>query len=205
MRYRNRDRVLDCKSALKWQTTVCAVILVVLCVIRFTPDDTLTKTKNAVRLILTQNTDIKKQTENIKNIFAGGENMESMNPVAEFINPVPDGTISVGFGVQDAAKQSFHYGVDIKAPQIGNVVAAADGKITEIATNDEYGSYIIITHSDEISTLYGGLGEILPDMGENVDAGKTIARTNREDNTVHFEIRRGETYLKPEDFIVFGE
>ena len=204
MRYRISQNESVYKSSLKWQTTVCVSVLAVLCVVRFTPDDTLAKTKNAIKLILTQQTDIKQQTEKIKNIFKREDELSAMNPVAEFVNPVPEGKISIGFGVQDAKDSEFHYGVDIACEDKSNVVAAAEGKITEIATNEEYGSYIIITHSDEISTLYAGLGEILPDIGESVTAGKTVARVQN-DGILHFEIHRGDTYLNPEDFIEFGD
>ena len=200
MRYTKKS-----ESTLKSRAIVCAAVLVGLCAVRFTPDDVLVKTKNAVKLILTQNTDIKAETEKIKNIFIQTDEIAAMNPVAEFVNPMPDGKISVAFGVQDAADSGFHYGVDINVGEGTNILSASSGKVTEIATNEEYGSYIIIEHNEEISTLYGRLGTILPDVGEEIKAGQAIARANPDDNTVYFEIRRGETYLNPEDFIDFGE
>lgn len=193
------------KESLKSRVAVCATVLVVLCAIRFTPDDVLIKTKSAIKLILTQNTDIKAEAEKIKNIFVQDNEIEAMNPVAEFANPVPGGEVSVSFGAQDAADSGFHYGVDIKVPDGTNILSASSGKVTEIATNEEYGSYIVIEHNEEISTLYARLGTILPDVGEEIKAGQAIARANNDDNTIHFEIRRGDTYLNPEDFIKFGE
>jgi len=204
MRYRSYDKESKYKSSLKWQAAVSAVVLTVLCIVRFTPDDTLIKTKNAIKLIITKQTDIKLQAQSVKNIFDSKDELAVMNPVADFVNPAPDGKLSVGFGVQDATDSKFHYGVDIVFEKTGNVLTVAEGKVTEIATNDEYGSYVIVTHSDEISTLYAGLDEILPDVGETVPAGKTIARVPQND-TLHFEIRRGDTYLNPADFIEFGE
>lgn len=192
-------------SSLKARTAVCAVALAVLCGVRFTPDDKMTKTKNAVKLILTQQTYLKSETEKIKNIFINSGELDGMNPVAEIVNPVPEGKIAVSFGAQDAADSDFHYGMDIKTSENRNVSAAASGKVTEIATNDEYGTYMIITHSGEISTLYAQLNEILPDVGESVTAGQPIAKANADNGMVHFEIRRGETYLNPSDFIDFGE
>ena len=208
MRYRGiiTDRNdLKIKSTIKWQVTICVVLLVVLSVIKLTPDDTLVKTKNAIRLILNQQTNLREEANKIKGIFTEDEGLSSMNPVSEFVNPAPEGDVVVGFGVQDAADSNFHYGVDIKIPQGQNVVAAAAGEVTEIATNEEYGSYIIITHNDEILTMYAHLNEILPDVGERVEAGKAIARPNADNGTIYFEIRRGDTYLNPSDFIDFGD
>ncbi len=192
-------------TSLKSKTAICIAVLIGLCAIRFTPDDVLVKTKNAVKLILTQNTDIKAEAEKVKNIFVQTDEIAAMNPVAEFANPAPQGEICVSFGAQDAADSGFHYGVDIKLTENVNILSASDGEVSEIATNEEYGSYIIIEHNEEISTLYGKLGTILPDVGEKIQAGQTIACVNSDDNTLYFEIRRGETYLNPEEFIKFGE
>lgn len=208
MRYRGiitDQNDLKIKSTIKWQVTICVVLLVALSIIKLTPDDTLVKTKNAVKLILNKQTILRDEADKIKSIFTEDEGLSSMNPVSEFVNPAPEGNVVVGFGVQDAADSDFHYGVDIKLAEGQNVVAAAAGEVTEIATNEEYGSYIIITHNDEILTMYAHLNEILPDVGERVEAGKPIARANADNNTIYFEIRRGDTYLNPADFINFGE
>lgn len=208
MRYRGiitDQNDLKIKSTIKWQVTICVVLLVALSVIKLTPDDTLVKTKNAVKLILNKQTVLRDEADKIKGIFTEDEGLSSMNPVSEFVNPAPEGDVVVGFGVQDATDSDFHYGVDIKLAEGQNVVAAAAGEVTEIATNEEYGSYIIITHNDEILTMYAHLNEILPDVGERVEAGKPIARANADNNTIYFEIRRGDTYLNPADFIDFGE
>ena len=139
-----------------------------------------------------------------KAFFAKDSAISAMNPVSEFINPVKGGTITKAFGAQDASVSSFHYGIDINSAPLENVCAAASGEVLEIATNSEYGSFIVIKHSDEISTLYAHLEEILPDVGNTVEVGQAIARSNKEDNTIHFEIKKGDTYLNPEEFIDFA-
>jgi len=207
MRYRGAKNnfLTNIMGTIKTQTAICALILTVLCIIKLTPDDKLIKTKNAVRLVLNQQTSLKEEAEKIKEIFTADKGVVAMTPVSEFESPVPNGEVVVGFGVQDASDSQFHYGIDIKVPQGENIVAAAGGKVTEIATNDEYGSYMVIAHNDDVSTLYAHLNEILPDVGEEVTKGKAIARANKENNTIYFEIRHGETYLNPADFIDFGE
>ncbi len=192
-------------KTLKTQILVCIVLIAVLGIVRILPEGEYVKTKNAVRLILTQNTDIIGQINKIKSIFTTEENIDAMSPVADFTNPAPGGEIAASFGVQDAKSSGFHYGVDIKTEPKGNVLAAASGEVTQIATNEELGTHIVIKHSDEIFTTYAHLGEVLPDVGEKVDGGKTVARVNDEDNTFYFEIRRNDTYLDPAEFIDFGE
>ncbi|MBO5733318.1 MAG: M23 family metallopeptidase [Clostridia bacterium] len=208
MRYRQplRNQVnIKYKSSFKAQLCICAVLLMALSVLKFTPADNFVKTKRAVTLILTQQTDLLAEFNKLKSIFTTEENMDALKPVSEFVNPAPGGAVTANFGAQDAQNSQFHYGVDIKMQQGSDVLAAASGEVTEIATSEEYGTYIIIKHSNEIFTLYAKLNEILPDVGEKVESGKPIARANVEDDTIHFEIRRADTYLNPADFIDFGE
>ena len=201
----NKSTKIPFAKTLKTQILLCILLVLVLGVISVTPDGNFQKTKNTVMLVLTQNTDIVGQLNKIKSIFTQEESIDNMSPVAEFVNPAPDGVVSASFGVQDANNSGFHYGVDIKMNSQKNVLSAAAGEVIEIATNEELGTYIIIKHSDEIFTTYARLGEILPDVGETVEGGKAIARVNDTDNTFYFEIRRNDTYLDPAEFIDFGE
>ena len=63
----------------------------------------------------------------------------------------------------------------------------------------------MVKHSDEIFTMYAHLNEILPNVKEKVEKGQAIARANGENDTIYFEVRRGDTYLDPAEFIDFGE
>ena len=186
------------------ESLLCIVILVILTVIKLYPDGNLTKIKNTVFLIITQNVDIKEEYKKLKNIFVSDENISSMDPISEFTNPVYGGQIVKGFGVQDASGGAFHYGVDIKVKKGTNVCACASGEVVEIATNQEFGTFVTIKHSESIYTTYAHLGEIIPNVKEKVSAGQAIARANEENDTVYFEIKRNDTYLDPTEFIDFG-
>lgn len=187
----------------KKQVIICTALLIALSFLKISPDDVFVKTKSAVNLILNKNTDIKKEAEKLKEFFTPNSSVSAMNPVSEFVSPSKDCVIVKNFGVQDASSDNFSYGIDLKIKDGENVCAVAKGEVLEVATNTEYGSYIIIKHSDEISTLYAQLDEILPDMGSTVEAGQAIARANKENNTIYFEIKKGDTYLDPNDFIDF--
>ncbi len=203
MRNYTRPTTKTQKSTFSKKITICALCLIVLSILKISPDDVFTKSKNGVFLILNHQTDIKKEALKIKDFFTKDSSLAAMNPVSEFVAPVNGAIIVKGFGVQDANTSAFHYGVDLKVSPNENICSVASGEITEIATNSEYGSYIVIKHSDEISTLYAHLNEILPNVGATVEAGQAIARANTDNNTIYFEIKKGETYLNPEEFIDF--
>lgn len=187
----------------KKQLIICTTLLIGLSFLKISPDDVFVKTKSAVNLILNENTNIEKEVKKLSDFFTPDASISAMKPVSEFISPSKDCVIVKPFGVQDASSDTFSYGIDLKIEENENVCAVAVGEVTEAATNTEYGSYIIIKHSDEISTLYAQLDEILPDIGSTVEAGQAIARANKENNTIYFEIKKGDTYLDPQDFIDF--
>lgn len=190
------------KHVCKTQIIICVLLFVFCIFLRVAPDDSYKKAKDSITAILTVNTDFRAEWENIKRRFAKEEALESLAPVSEMIAPTK-GDITKGFGMQDASKNDFHYGVLLSCAENENVLAANDGEVTEVATNQEYGSFMIIRHSENLFTLYGNLNEILPNVGETVSKGQPIARCENEKD-VYFELRRGETYLNPAEFITFG-
>lgn len=208
MRYQDTTRLKIEKthtSSFQARSIICIIILIALSMIKLTPDERFVKVKNAVLLILNKETKITEEFEKVKGFFKEEEGLSLMSPVSEFLNPAKNGKVVKGFGVQDADSSGFHYGVDIELPENDNVVSVAKGEVTEVATNQEYGTYIVIKHSDEIFTLYAGLNEVLPSVSEKVESGQVIARPNEDNYTIHFEIKRGDTYLDPAEFIDFGE
>ncbi len=188
-------------KTLKMQTITSLVLLVLCIVIRVSG---FSKGAEDVKAILTVQTDIPQVFRNIYNRFTQENALETVSPVSGMSAP-SGGEIVRGFGAQDAQKSGFHYGVILSCIPPENILAASDGVVTEIATNQEYGTFIVIRHSEEITTLYGNLNEVFPDVGAKVSQGQPIGRAGGENNTFYFELKRGDTYLDPAEFISFGE
>lgn len=190
------------RSTLTTQVLLCTLLLFFCILIRYYPGESFEKAKNCVTLIVTHNTDIPMTLRKAIDSFKPDEELQVLDPVSTLSAP-SGGKIVKGFGMQDASSSGFHYGADISVDNAENIVAANDGEITEIATNTEYGSFVVIRHSDEISTLYGNLNEMLISVGDSVTKGQPIARADGD--TFYFELRRGDTYLDPAKFIQFEE
>ncbi len=191
------------KGTFSSQITICVFLLIFSIALRLSPTHSFPKVKAAIVSVLTVHTDLNEQWQKLKDRFAQEQNLDVFAPVSNMTAP-SSGHVIKGFGMQDASKNSFHYGVVLSCGETENILAANDGTVTEIATNNEYGSFILIQHSEEIYTLYGGLNEILPGIGETVTAGQPIARPGTE-NSFYFELRRGDTFLNPAEYITFSE
>ena len=104
----------------------------------------------------------------------------------------------------DAAKEAgavtLNYGVDISAKNDMNVRCVADGVISAIDWLPGYGSVIIVTHKGDYRTVYSHLSEIFVDEGEEIKAGKVIAKIgdSLEGKVLHFEIWNSRENQNPE-------
>ena len=97
-------------------------------------------------------------------------------------------------------------GVDIEAVVGTPVRAVARARVEYIS--EDYGTYgqmIILNHGDGYFTLYGHLSEIDVTVGQEVEAGKQIARSGDSGSLkgpiLHFEVRKGGTPLDPEQWL----
>lgn len=192
------------KGTLKKRILFCFFILIFCAVIKFYPNENLSFIKSSIGYIVNHNTDVTGEFNKFINHFKNDSSLESLNPVSRMIAP-SKGSIVKGFGMQDASGSDFHYGISLSAEENENIVSANDGIVSEISKSEEYGSYIVISHNEEIKTLYGNLNEIIINIGDNVEKGQAIARVNPDTKSFYFELKRGETYLDPTQFISFEE
>lgn len=189
-------------ATVKTQTVVCVIIYIFCLFVHFSPADQNMAIRNSISLIVNQNTDLKKVWESFWGTIKKEPALESLAPISDMVAPA-SGTIQKDFGIQDAQKEKFHYGVSLLVKENTSVVSVSDGEITEVATSEDYGTFICVRHSDEISTLYANLGEVLPNIGDKVTQGQPIAKA--QGTLLYFELKKGETYLDPTEFIDFSE
>jgi murein DD-endopeptidase MepM/ murein hydrolase activator NlpD len=96
----------------------------------------------------------------------------------------------------------MHQGVDLAAPEGTEVYAAADGVVTFTGFDPVYGNYIIITHSERLTSLYGHLQIIETVLRTNVKSGNLIGRVGSTGQStgphLHFELRQDGRPFNPE-------
>src|SRR5690625_7483257 len=80
------------------------------------------------------------------------------------------------------------------------------GNVMEIKEDPLLGNVVIMEHGGDITTYYASLGEIEVTSGAKVKQGDKIGTAGKnlfgqESGThVHFEIRKGDMEVNPEDF-----
>ena len=105
-------------------------------------------------------------------------------------------------------KPGNHAGIDIPAPSGTNIYAAKSGVVIHAAKGTgsswSYGNYVIVSHSDGTSTLYGHMSRIGCKQGQTVKQGDVIGyvgTTGRSTgNHLHFEVRVGSTRKDPVNY-----
>ncbi len=95
----------------------------------------------------------------------------------------------------------LHSGIDIAEPYGTPVLAADNGVASAYGTCCGYGNYVILTHGNGYSTLYGHLASFNVRNGQLVVRGQVIAFEGSTGNStgphLHFEIRYNGAYTDP--------
>ena len=113
-----------------------------------------------------------------------------------FNSPLP-GRITSGMGTRTHPVGGFrgkHTGVDFAAGEGTRIAAAAAGTVLQTGEGDFIGKFVILSHPDAYTTLYGHCSHILTSAGRTVMKGQTIARVGQTGRAtgphLHFEIRK---------------
>ena len=121
-------------------------------------------------------------------------------------NPV-EGTKTSDYGTRVhpiTGKESFHYGLDIGAPEGTPITAFADGTVREVGFNT-YGNYVVLDHADGFSTLYAHCSKVDVKEGVQVSVGQKVAEVgatgNATGNHLHLEIWRDGKALDPAHYV----
>ncbi len=129
---------------------------------------------------------------------------------SEFHTPLKTGRISADFGEllhPLTRKKQMHTGVDIAEKSGVLVFASLKGVVEKVAEDDRRGKYIILSHINGYSTYYGHLSEVLVKPGQTVRQEQAIGKVGNTGVSsaphLHFEIRKDERPLDPQDFVDF--
>lgn len=102
-----------------------------------------------------------------------------------------------------------HKGVDLVSASSNEVLATADGMVTEIYTNDLEGTVVVIKHNDVYTSKYASLdSNLFVEVGNKVKAGQKIGSASSSAKNevltgahIHYELLRDNESVNPADYL----
>lgn len=99
----------------------------------------------------------------------------------------------------------FHKGLDLQAKLKQEIYTPADGIVTRAEYVRGYGLCVNVKHSQDYSTVYAHLNNLIVSKGDSVSKGDVVGlagSTGKSTNVhLHYEVRKENLPLDPEDFI----
>lgn len=81
------------------------------------------------------------------------------------------------------------------------VVATADGTVTVVSEDPEYGHNVWIDHGNGYTTIYRNQGEVKVKQGETVTQGTTLFIISDESSKLGYQMMQDGSYINPMDMI----
>jgi murein DD-endopeptidase MepM/ murein hydrolase activator NlpD len=114
-------------------------------------------------------------------------------PDLEYVLPIHDYHLSAGFGLTGPHWESSHTGLDFGASTGTDLVAVADGTVTEVAYAGAYGIRTILTLQDGTELWYCHQLTPLVFEGQTIEIGKPLGLVGSTGNStgphLHLEVR----------------
>ena len=114
------------------------------------------------------------------------------------------GRVSAPFGKfrhPEFSAEIVRKGIDIDAPEGGEIKAVEKGRVVYAERFSGYGNMVILDHGERYYTIYGHLAEIVKKSGESVTRGEVLGRAGESDSLagakLYFEIRKDGHSLDP--------
>jgi murein DD-endopeptidase MepM/ murein hydrolase activator NlpD len=132
-----------------------------------------------------------------------------------FALPVADAEIGMDYSMEvllyntTLNQWQVHKGIDFKAAEGTDVVAAYDGVVTSITTDNLNGTVITILHADDMETIYASLDEdVEVILNQQVEKGDVIGKVSNsslieyaEGPHLHFELKVNGEYSDPNEYL----
>ncbi len=107
--------------------------------------------------------------------------------------PLKEAVITSGFGSRELnGEEQNHKGIDLGADKGTEIYAAFEGTVVISQEDSTYGNYVVISHNDNVKTLYAHCSKLLVKKGDKLKAGDKIALVgatgDADGNHLHFEV-----------------
>jgi murein DD-endopeptidase MepM/ murein hydrolase activator NlpD len=149
-----------------------------------------------------------------QNIFLPGARMPSKDLKLAmgtlFIHPLKVAGVRMtsGFGWRKdpfTGEQRLHEALDLAIALGTPVRAASEGRVAYVGTDPGYGRYIILSHSDNIETLYAHLSVVSVKQGDRVEQGAKIGEVGNTGRStgphLHFALYKSGRAVNPLEYI----
>lgn len=84
------------------------------------------------------------------------------------------------------------------------VVATANGTVSAVNDDGEYGHNVWIDHGNGYVTIYRNQGEVMVKQGETVRQGSTLFIINDESNKLGYQVMKNGEYINPMDVLAIN-
>jgi murein DD-endopeptidase MepM/ murein hydrolase activator NlpD len=118
--------------------------------------------------------------------------------------PLQSFRLTSSYGIRESpitGNLTMHEGIDLAAPEGTEVYAVADGVVIDVGEDPVYGTYVIISHGERWTSLYGHLQKVETVLRTNVRSGSLIGRVGSTGQStgphLHFELRQDGRALDP--------
>lgn len=81
------------------------------------------------------------------------------------------------------------------------VVATANGTVTAVGGDSEYGYYVWIDHGNGYTTIYRNQGDMNVNMGDTVKQGQTLFIISENNTILGYQMLRDGAYINPMDML----
>lgn len=122
------------------------------------------------------------------------------------------GWMTSGFGQRISpftGRRVLHTGIDIATRKGAIVLAPADGLVSRVTTEYDFGKLVEIDHGHGVVTRFGHNSKILVRPGQQVRRGEPIARVGNTGRStgphLHYEVRLNGAPVNPKRYIVDEE
>jgi Rod binding domain-containing protein len=137
-------------------------------------------------------------------VNAAARTNPQVSPASNTSLTPPASTVTSAYGWRQdpfTGEAKFHNGIDFRAPEGSEVASAGAGRVTFAGSLAGYGTTVIVSHANGLSTRYAHLSEALVQAGDAVTDKQVIGRAGQTGRAtaahLHFEVLEGGVPVDP--------